>query len=209
MSSYNDFYDNGHKYVDLDLPSGTLWATMNVGASKPSDSGLYFQWGDTKGYTKDQVGDREGKKAFSWMDYKFSIKGSNEHFSKYTTEGAKLELEDDAANANMGGDWHIPTPEQLYELYNNTTTTRTTLDGVEGMKFSSKKDSSKSIFIPAAGSAWAGDTHISGVYGYVFSNMLSNREVRSGQYFCFTPKDAGIYSGDGRCIGLPVRGVIG
>ena len=46
---------NGHEFVDLGLPSGTLWATMNVGASKPSDYGLYFQWGDISGYTKEQI----------------------------------------------------------------------------------------------------------------------------------------------------------
>lgn len=54
-----------YDYVDLGLPSGTLWATCNVGASKPSEYGLYFQWGDTKGYTKDQVGTGDGKKAFT------------------------------------------------------------------------------------------------------------------------------------------------
>lgn len=209
MESKQKINNTAYAYVDLGLPSGTLWATMNVGASKPSDYGLYFQWGDTKGYTKEQVGIDEGQKAFAWADYKFSINGSNENFSKYTTPGAKLEFEDDAANANMGGDWHMPTPEQFKELLDNTTSERIEQDGVEGMTFTSKKDSSKSIFIPASGSAWAGDTHISGVYGYVFSNMLSNSEVRSGQYFCFTPKEANIYSGDGRCIGLPVRGVIG
>ena len=198
--------NNGYDYVDLSLPSSTLWATCNVGADKPLDYGLYFQWGDTKGYTKDQVGK---DKQFNWHSYKWYNDDGSIIFSKYTTTGESLDLEDDAANANMGGDWHMPTPEQLYELHNNTTTAWTELDGVEGMTFTSKKDSSKFIFIPAAGSAWAGDTHISGVYGYVFSNMLSNREVRSGQYFCFTSKDAGIYSGDGRCIGLPVRGVIG
>lgn len=48
--------NNGYEYVDLGLPSGTLWATCNVGASKPSDYGLYFQWGDTIGYPKDQIG---------------------------------------------------------------------------------------------------------------------------------------------------------
>lgn len=213
MTSEKKINDNGHKYVDLGLPSGTLWATTNVGASKPSDSGLYFQWGDTKGYTKDQVGDGECKKAFTWEDYKWYLSGTHKEgnlkFKKYTTPGAKLEFEDDAANANMGGDWHMPTPEQFKELLDNTTSERTEQDGVEGMTFTSKKDSSKSIFIPASGSAWVGDTHISGHYGFVFSNMLSNSEVRSGQYFYFTPKEAGIYSGDGRCIGLPVRGVIG
>ena len=213
MAYENDFYDNGHKYVDLGLPSGTLWATMNVGASKPSDSGLYFQWGDTKGYTKEQVGIEEGKKAFTWEDYKWYLSGSyaegNLKFKKYTTPGAKLDFEDDAANANMGGDWHMPTPEQFKELIDNTTSERTEQDGVEGMTFTSKKDSSKSIFIPASGSVWVGNTHISEHYGYVFSNMLNTSEVHRGQYFCFTPKEVYVCSGDGRCIGLPVRGVIG
>ena len=99
---------NGHDYVDLGLPSGTLWATMNVGASEPSGAGLYFQWGDTSGYTANQVGTGDGEKKFSsdFSDYKF---GFYPNYSKYATEGAKLELEDDAAHVNMGGDWHMPT----------------------------------------------------------------------------------------------------
>lgn len=55
---------NGHEYVDLGLPSGTLWATCNVGAESENDVGLYFQWGDTQGYTADQVGSGEGQKEF-------------------------------------------------------------------------------------------------------------------------------------------------
>ena len=132
-----DINNNGHDYVDLGLPSGTLWATMNVGADKPSDSGLYFQWGDTKGYTKEQVGK---DKQFNWANYKWSVNGSSSNFSKYATKGATLELEDDAANANMGGDWHIPTPGQIKELINtaNTTNTWTTQDGVNGRLLTSK-----------------------------------------------------------------------
>ena len=65
--------NNGFEYVDLELPSGTLWAAMNVGASKPSDYGLYFQWGDTSGYTADQVG--KGKQfASDWNDYKWGVR---------------------------------------------------------------------------------------------------------------------------------------
>ena len=91
---------NGHPYVDLGLPSGTLWATMNVGAKKPTESGLYFQWGDTIGYTKKQI---SKDKQFIWKNYKYSINGSDENFSKYTTTGDTLELEDDAAHVHMGG----------------------------------------------------------------------------------------------------------
>lgn len=93
--------NNGHDFVDLGLPSGTLWATMNVGASKPSDYGLYFQWGDTQGCTADQIEKEDGKKRFSkdWSDYKFGV---SPNFTKYTTPGATLDLEDDAANVHMG-----------------------------------------------------------------------------------------------------------
>ena len=67
--------NNGFDYIDLGLPSGTLWAACNVGASKPSDAGLYFQWGDTKGYTKEQVGTGNGQKKFFWTDYKWNPNG--------------------------------------------------------------------------------------------------------------------------------------
>ena len=200
---------NGHDYVDLDLPSRTLWATMNVGASLPMDTGLYFQWGDVQGYTEDQVGDIECKKAFSWMDYKFSIKGSNENFSKYTTTGATLDLEDDAANANMGGDWHMPTPEQFKELINETDNTWTTQDGINGRLFTSKTDTSKSIFIPAAGYAWNGSLYDVGDSGSVWSSMLSAYDVSSGQYLSFDSGDVYLYNYGYRYYGFSVRGVLG
>ena len=109
----NSINNNGFDYVDLELPSGTLWATCNVGASKPSESGLYFQWVDTKGYDKDQVGK---DKQFHWNDYKWNPLGDYETFTKYTTPGEALELVDDAAHANMGGDWHMPAPYQFREI---------------------------------------------------------------------------------------------
>ena len=141
--------NNGFEYADLSLPSGTLWATCNVGASKPTEYGLYFQWGDTKGYTAEQAGDEKGKKYFSWNDYKWWVNGIE--FTKYTNKGDKLELKDDAANANMGGDWHLPSLSQIDELIENTTSKWTKQNGVKGCLFTSKKNNTKSIFIPAAG----------------------------------------------------------
>ena len=141
--------------MDLGLPSGTKWATQNVGARKPSDYGLYFQWGDTQGYTADQVGTGDGQKKFAtdFSDYKW-YNGST--FTKYTTPGEALELEDDAAYANMGGDWHMPSSTQIQELIDNTTTAWTASDdGVTGMTFTSTTNG-KSIFIPAAGRAFSG-----------------------------------------------------
>ena len=166
--------NNGFEYVDLGLPSGTLWATMNVGASKASDAGLYFQWGDTVGYTADQVGTGDGKKAFASdeSDYKFGV---YPNYTKYTTTGATLDLEDDAANANMGGNWHMPTPTQIQELLNTDYATNewTTQDGVNGRLFTSRSDPSKSIFIPAAGYAYDGLVRKSTFGGYVWSSMLN------------------------------------
>ena len=195
---------NGFDYVDLGLPSGTKWATMNVGASKPSDFGLYFQWGDVRGFTKGQIG---GDKAFSWPDYKFSIDGSSSNFSKYTTAGESLELADDAANANMGGSWHMPTPEQCQELIDNTTSEWTTQYGVNGRLFTSKKNG-KSIFIPAAGNAWDGSVHFRGSVGNVWSSMLSSSNVDNGQYLGFGSGNACLNDGN-RIVGFSVRGVLG
>ena len=207
---YNYSPFNGYDYVDLGLPSGTLWATMNVGASKASDAGLYFQWGDTSGYTADQVGTGEGQKMFAsdWSDYKWSIDGSSTNFSKYNTAGSTLELEDDAAHVNWGGDWHIPTPTQIKELIDNTTSTWTTQDGVNGRLFTSKKDASKSIFIPAAGYAWDGSVRDSGGVGDVWSSMLYADDVSSGQYLGFSSGDVSL-SLSSRYYGFSVRGVVG
>ena len=198
--------NNGYDYVDFELPSGTLWATCNVGSNKPTDYGLYFQWGDTIGYTKEQIGK---DKQFNWNDYKFSIDGSNTNFSKYAEEGETLELEDDAAHVNMGGSWHMPSHKQIMELIYNTTTEWTTLDEANGMKFSSKKDSSKFIFIPAAGYAWHGSFYNYGTNGFIWSSMSSKELIDSGQLL-------GIYLGgaypgglSSRYYGFSVRGVIG
>ena len=143
------FNNNGHNYIDLELPSGTVWSTRNIGASKPTDFGLCLQWGDTQGYTRNQMGTGNGKKAFTWKDYKWDPSGDGRTFTKYTNPGDVLEPEDNAAYINMGGDWHIPSPKQIKELTNNTINAWTTLDdGVSGRIFISKKDMTKSIFIP-------------------------------------------------------------
>ena len=195
---------NGYDYVDLGLPSGTLWATCNVGAKRPSDFGLYFQWGDIQGYTKEQVGkDKQFKRA----DYKWNPSGDGETLTKYANTGASLELEDDAASANMGGDWHIPTPTQFSELIADTTSAWTAQDGVNGRLFTSKKDPSKSIFIPAAGNAWVGSVRNSGDSGNVWSSMLNKYIINLGQNFAFHSKCAFTWCHD-RNYGLPVRGVI-
>lgn len=113
---------NAYDYVDLGLPSNLKWAKCNIGANSEEEAGLYFQYGDTQGYTAEKVGNGEGLKPFDWGDYKFSIDGSSSNFSKYNASDSKtvLDPEDDAAHVNMGGNWRMPTFEEHKELYLNT-----------------------------------------------------------------------------------------
>ena len=210
----NKINNNGYEYVDLGLPSGTLWATMNIGASKPSDYGLYFQWGDTKGYAKEQIGRESGQKKFEfdYSDYKWYLSGNAYNdclkFKKYKTTGATLDLEDDAAHVNMGGDWHMPNPTQIQELLDNTTNTWTAQNGVNGRLFTSKKDQSKSIFFPGANNAWDGSVRGSGGYGVVWSSMLGTDNAIGGQILSFGSGGVSLRY-DERYYGCSVRGVIG
>ena len=143
-----------HGYVDLELPSGTLWATCNIGASSPEDYGDYFAWGETTGY-------KDGKTNFKWATYKY-CNGSQTtmtkycHKSSYGNEGftdnkKELDLEDDVAYVNWGVNWRMPSEGQFAELIDTsyTTNTWTTLNGVYGRKITSKSNGN-SIFLPAA-----------------------------------------------------------
>ena len=192
-----------YEAVDLGLPSGTKWAAQNVGARKPSEAGLYFQWGDTSGYTAEQVG-KDKQFASDESDYKFGVYPD---YTKYTNPGDTLDLEDDAAHVNMGGDWHIPSPSQIKELIDNTTSEWTEQDDVKGRLFTSKKDSSKSIFIPAAGYASGGSVNFSGSFGYVWSTLLIANNVNHGHLLRFYSDNSKLDYGY-RYYGFSVRGVI-
>lgn len=142
-----------HEYVDLGLPSGTLWATCNVGATKPEEYGDYFARGEV--ISKDR-----------YTEENFS--GSHEPI---------LSLSHDAANVNWGGAWRMPRGAELKELINTSYTTWnwTTLNGVEGYKVTSKTNSN-SIFLPAAGYRYDSDLRLVGSYGNYWSssNMTEN-----------------------------------
>jgi len=201
---YNPDPYKGHAYVDLGLPSGTKWATMNVGATSETDYGLYFAWGETEGYANAST------KAFSWSDYKWTEdKGST--MSKYNATDGKtvLDLEDDAARANWGGNWHMPTEAQFQELLNtnNCTKTWTTVNGVYGYLFTSVSNGN-TLFIPAAGNAINGSvTHV-GKDGSVWSSSLSYSSVKNGRYLYFV-SDEDFVDLSLRYYGYSVRGVVG
>ena len=192
--------------VDLGLPSGKKWAKCNLGANSEEESGLYYQWGDTVGYTKEQIG---SDKVFNWANYKWSVDGSDSNFSKYNSSDSKtvLDLEDDAVYAALGGNWRMPTVDDWRELSNNTTRQWTQINGVNGYKLTASN--SNYIFLPAAGYVYGSSLNDEGSYGYVWSSSLLS--VGSSRAFnCyfdrvgFIPDSLNLY----RCNGFSVRGIL-
>ena len=161
---------NGHEYVDLGLPSGTLWATCNVGASKPEDYGNYYAWGETG-----------TKSTYDCSTYKYA-NGADDKLTKYcnsifhgyrffSDNLTELQSGDDPATANWGGGWQTPTKAQWEELLNNTTIQWTTLNGVKGRQFTSNKNR-RTLFLPAAGLRIDDELYSVGLYGYYWSSSL-------------------------------------
>ena len=194
-----------HEYVDLGLPSGLKWAKCNVGAEKETDAGLYFAWGETTGYTASQVGT---DKQFLWSDYKYGNSSSN--LTKYNQSDGKTVLEsaDDAAAQIMGSDWRMPTKDEFQELLNNTTNewiANYEGTGVSGRKFTSNTDTSKYIFIPAAGNCRSGSVYHVGYDGYVWTSLLPSNHGRAW-YLNFNSDSCDMFSSE-RFNGWSVRGV--
>ena len=125
-----------HDYVDLGLPSGTLWATCNVGAASPEDYGDHYAWGES--YRKID---------FYWENYKFGMKGEDKYCKSDSL--LVLEPEDDVANRRWLYGWCMPTKEQWEELIQNTTSVVVSLNGVQGRLFTAANGNN--LFLPAAG----------------------------------------------------------
>ena len=171
---------NGHDWVDLGLPSGTRWATCNVGASSPTAYGNYYGWGETttkSSYTEDNY--------------------------TYTGNPTTLPSSADAATANWGSGWRMPTYNEMNELKNNCTVTWTTQSGVNGSLFTGPNGNS--IFLPAAGSR--NDTSLGGAgsNGYYRSSSLTSN-ASNAWFLYFRSGNCGV-SSSGRYYGLSVRAV--
>lgn len=160
----------------VDLGLSVKWATCNVGASNPEDYGGYFAWGETEPKTENE--------AYNWSTYKW-CNGSSSTLTKYnnsssygTVDNKKtLELADDAARANWGGAWRMPTDAEMTELREQCTWTWTTLNGVNGYKVTGTNGNS--IFLPAAGCRLSSSLGGAGSSGYYWSSSLS-----TGSPFC-------------------------
>ena len=196
-----------YEFVDLGLPSGTKWASCNVGAEKPEDFGLYFAWGETEGYSG--ITD---EKQFSWSDYKL-CGGSSSTLTKYNKNSSYgtvdnltvLEQVDDAAY-QVDNSCRMPTYDDIIELTANTTSTWETLNGVYGRRFTSKTNGN-SIFVPAAGDCNNGSVDGVGSYGGLWSSSLNESYSRDAWGLYFDSGNVYVDYG-GRYDGFSVRAVL-
>ena len=202
------------EYVDLGLPSGLKWAKCNLGASKPSDYGDYYAWGETA-----------PKADFTWDTYKWMQAGHSHwrYITKYTFADGQtggiwydsagafigdnktvLDAADDAATANLGSPWRMPTKVEIAELITKCTWTWTTQDGVEGCQVDGPNGNA--IFLPATGHYEESGLIYAGTRGNYWSSSLDSAD-------CTTARGDDFFSGGGasgkyyRYYGLAVRPV--
>ena len=159
-------YKNSHAYVDLGL--SVMWATCNVGAESPEEYGDYFAWGEV-----------EPKEEYTWENYKW-CDGDYTKLNKYCTKEQYgivdnqviLELNDDAAHVNMGGNWRMPTLVECKELVSQCTWVWTTINGVNGHQITGPNGNS--IFLPATGAITKAGLQQEGSSGYYWINSISS-----------------------------------
>ena len=189
-----------YEYVDLGL--SVKWATMNRGAETEEDYGHYYMWGSITPNTPDEC---------NWANTPFN-NGATSYDTTYFNSvkdtvipNKVLAKEYDVAVQIMGGDWRMPTKNECQELYKNTTQSWVTINGVNGRKFTSKTDTSKYIFIPAAGYYYNGSVSEVGAYGYIWSSTISSPYSKA-RFLRFRSSTCGASTTE-RCYGMSVRGV--
>lgn len=185
----------------IDMGTGVKFACCNVGASSPIDYGDYFAWGETT-----------SKSTYNWSTYKW-CKGSDDSMTKYCNSSSygtvdnktQLELADDAARANWGGTWRMPTIGELEKLINSCTWTWTTISNVKGYKVTASNGSV--LFLPAAGGRNEGSLYYAGSSGGYWSSSLDTSGASDGRELSFDSGDRYTNSGSLRCSGRSVRPV--
>ena len=181
------------EYVDLGLPSGLKWAKCNLGASKPSDYGDYYAWGETA-----------PKKIYNWVTYKWMKAGQSDekYITKYTIADGQteaiwydsarkfigdnktvLDAADDAATQQLGSPWRMPTKVDIKELKDNCIWTRIEQDGVSGYQV--EGPNGNVIFLPAAGARKGSGLQSAGTYGNYWSSSLDTAYSYLARYLSF------------------------
>ena len=196
---FNGGGDDSHEAVDLGL--SVKWATMNVGANAPEEYGDYFAWGET-----------EPKDIYNWSTYKW-CNGSQRTQTKYCTalrfgtvdNKTVLELADDAARANWGGSWRMPTKAEIDDLVYLCSWEWTTQNGVSGQKVTGP--SGNFIFLPAAGGRLDGSLDSAGDNGFYWLNSLSPTRDTDAYDLNFNSGGPDSFDHNNRCRGYSVRAV--
>ena len=189
--------DNNHPHaIDLGLPSGTKWACCNVGASTPGQYGYYFAWGET-----------QPKNNYDWTNYAYWHDDNGDEMVdaiELVNIGSDIAGTDyDAATANWGSPWCMPTLEQIQELVNKCSPTKTFKYGVSGCECTGPNGGT--IFLPSAGYRYCDTVLKEGTYGYFLSSTLHKTNY-SYAYNLYTSGFATQSSHD-RCYGRNVRPV--
>lgn len=197
---------NGHDWVDLGLPSGTKWATCNVGAETIEGYGNYYAWGET-----------EPKEIYDWNNYRW-CNGLENSLIKYCNSSdfsnngfvdtlTVLELDDDVATVNWGTNWRMPTQYEMIELFSECSHEWITLNGINGRKFTGPNGNS--IFLPAAGLRKDNDMSYVGSEVYYWTSTLppyyTNQNSAWALYFKNNTCDL---TGPYRYYGIVVRPVL-
>lgn len=199
-----------HEFVDLGLPSGTLWATCNIGANSPEEYGDYFAWGEIR-----------PKDTYDWSTYQYCDGGDYNApyynmitkycndpiygYNGYTDTLTTLLPEDDAAMVNWGNDWRMPTSEECGELLRFTAFILTYQNGVYGGLFTASNGNT--LFLPAAGGNNENGLYNEGGLDYWSSSLVTHESCRAGVMFVFPIIGHYGTATIGRCLGFPVRPV--
>ena len=183
--------DNHPHMIDLGLPSGTKWACCNVGAEKPEDYGGYYAWGET-----------EEKDVYHWTTY-IHCDGSKNTCHDLGSDIAGTQY--DVAHVKWGGSWVMPTDEQRKELADNCRQEWTTLNDVNGRKFTSKINGN-CIFLPAAGYRYNSGLNNNGGNGSYWTATQYSRYAYQAYSLTFSTSSSG-YNTQGRDEGQSVRPV--
>lgn len=208
-TSDNYQIDDGYEYVNLQLPSGTLWATTNVGARSPEEFGDYFAWGEI-----------QPKEAYEWDNYKW-CNGSYNEMTKYCTDPnfgtvdhrKVLLMSDDAAFKNISLRWRMPTYDEVYELMTYCTWEWAEINGVWGYRVKNPNSSNERyLFLPAAGYKIGGELRGVGENGSYWTRTLYP-DVNAGAYDLeFNQPDISYWEKriyfEERFFGFPVRAVL-